>query len=119
MENLIERYKDRLPESYLKFISENRRFSGYLDDEFGSVSLWDLNFLNQVFDVICEYHDNIGKDYFPIGSDGGGDNICIKLTSPTKELFFIESISISDEYARFYCDNFEKLYSAVKQHLLK
>ncbi|MEP7134319.1 MAG: SMI1/KNR4 family protein [Chloroflexota bacterium] len=119
MENLIEKYKDKLPASYLEFISTSQRFYGYIGNEFGYVDLWEIDFLSQVFDVICKYHDNLGKDYFPIGSDGGGNNIVIKLTSPKKELFLIESISTSDEYAIFFCDNFEKLFDSVMQYKLK
>lgn len=118
MENLIEKYKDKLPDSYLDFIAKNERFYSYIGEEFGYVDLWEIDFLSQIFDTICENHDNLGKDYFPIGSDGGGNTLVIKMTSPTKGLFFIESISLSDENAIFYCDNFEKLHDAIKQYKL-
>lgn len=114
MDNLIENYKDRLPESYLKFIHENKRICTYLDDELGYVDIWDTDLLNKLFYLVCENHDSLGKDWFPIGSDGGGENICIKLTSSAKELFYIPAISTSDEDAMFYCDNFSKLYDAIK-----
>jgi hypothetical protein len=116
MENLIEKYKDRLPVSYLEFISKNQKFEGDLGDEYGYVVLWDIKMLSQIYDSICKNHDNIGKDYFPIGSNGGGENICIKLTSLTKELFFIDAISISDECAIPFCESFDKLYTAINRH---
>jgi hypothetical protein len=115
MENLIDKYKDRLPDSYLEFISKNQEFEGDLGDELGYVVLWDVNLLSQIFELICEHHDNIGRDYFPIGSDGGGENICIKLTASSKELFYIHSISTSDKDAIFFCDSFDKLYNAVEK----
>lgn len=119
MENLIAKYKAKLPDSYLSFIARNERFTDYLGEEFGYVDIWDFDILNETFDLACENHDNLGKDYFPIGSDGGGETICIDLASGTGKLFFIEAISISDENAVYFCDSFDKLYNAIKQHLLK
>jgi hypothetical protein len=116
MKNLLEKYKDKLPESYLEFMSENKRFYGDLGEEFGYVDIWEIGFLTSVFDTICNAFDSMGRDWFPIGSDGGDEIICIKLVSPDKELFCIPGISISDEDAAFYCDNFSKLYNAIKQH---
>lgn len=115
MENLI----DKLPKAYLEFVSENKRFYGDLGKEFGYVDIWETGFLTSVFDMICSAFDSMGKDWFPIGSDGGDEIICIKLASPAKELFYIPGISISDEDATFYCSDFSKLYNAIKHYQLE
>ena len=114
MENLIEKYKDRLPESYLKFISENKKFSGYLDDEFGNVMLWDIQELNDAWRDLG-IGENLGTGWFPIGSNGGGEMIVIELASSAKELFYIPFIPLSEECADFYCEDFSTLYDAIKK----
>lgn len=119
MEKLIEKYKDRLPESYLEFILENKRFCGDLGEEFGYVDIWEIGFLTSVFDTICNAFDSMGRDWFPIGSNGGDETICINLISPAKELFYIPGISISDEDATLYCSSPSKLFNAIKQHSLE
>jgi len=116
MEKLLEMYKDKLPESYLEFMSKNKRFYGYLGEELGYIDIWEIDFLNSVFDSICNSFESMGKDWFPIGSNGSDDKLYIKLTSPTKELFYISGISTSDADATFYCSDFSKIYDAIKLH---
>jgi hypothetical protein len=119
MENLIEKYKDRLPrlpKSYLDFITKNKRFYGDIGHDLGYVDVWDISILNNVFDSICGSFDSMGKDWFPIGSNGGGETMCIRLSSPSKELFYIPAISTSDEHAEFFCKDFSVLYNAIKQY---
>ena len=88
MENVIEKYKDKLPKSYLSFISKNKRICGYIDGEYGYVDLWDAHELQEVW-ISLEIQDNLDGDWFPIGSNGGGEMIVINLASSDKELFFI------------------------------
>jgi hypothetical protein len=116
MQNLIEKYQDRLPKSYLEFMSANKRFSGYLNDEMGYVDIWDKTILHEVFESICEQFEGMGRDWFPIGSNGGGETICIRLTSSLKELYFIPAISISDQHADLYCGSFSQIYEAILKH---
>ena len=118
MENLIEKYRDKLPESYLDFISKNKRFVGDLGDELGYGAIWDLKELHDSWDG---YHFNefLSKKWFPVGSNLGGEIIAIDTTSPEKELFYLPFITMGDKDAELYCANFSVLYDAIKKHLLR
>ncbi|MBC7878597.1 MAG: SMI1/KNR4 family protein [Anaerolineales bacterium] len=118
MNNLIEKYKDQLPELYLDFLRNEDGFSGYLDDELGYVSLWNLSELVDSWNGY-EVIKDLGEDWFPIGSNGGGEMIAIKLSSENAELFFIPFIGWSGDEDWFYCDDFSILYNAINESLLK
>jgi hypothetical protein len=114
MDNLIDNYKDKLPESYLKFISKNKGFSGYIDNDFGYVMLWDIQEINDAWREL-NIEDYLGTGWFPIGSNGGGEIIVIELASSAKELFYIPFIPLSEEHADFCCEDFSTLYDAIKR----
>ena len=118
MDYLIEKYKNRLPKSYLIFISENKRFYGYLDDKHGYIALWDINELQESWSAL-EIQDNLGENWFPIGSNGGGEMIVINLASSDKELCFIPYIGMKEENADYYCDDFSELYEAITRNTLE
>jgi hypothetical protein len=118
MENLIEKYKNRLPNSYLEFISKNQEFEGPLGEEFGYVNLWDVGALHEAWEGY-KFQDNLSDQWFPIGSNRGGEIIVIDLSSDEKELFYIPFITQSELDADYYCDDFSELYDAVKQYLTK
>ncbi len=113
MENLVEKYKNRLPETYLDFLSKNQSFEGDSGEELGYVAIWDLKYLHEAWDGY-KFQDYFGDEWFPIGSNLGGEIIAIKIKSPNQGLFYIPFIPMSDEYANPYCDNFTKLYNAIK-----
>jgi hypothetical protein len=69
MKNLIDKYKDKLPESYLEFITKNENFFGYIDDEFGYVHLWDISELHEAWETLG-IRDRLDNTWFPIGSNG-------------------------------------------------
>ena len=118
MEDIIEKYRDRLPESYLKFILENKRFYRYLDAEYGYIDLWDINELHECWSTL-KIQNKLGENWFPIGSDGGGEMIVINLASSEKELCFIPFIEMKEESADYYCDDFSKLYELIKRKNLE
>ena len=113
MENLIEKYKDRLPKAYLDFLSKNQFFEGDLKEEFGYVALWDFKGLHEAWEGYG-FQDRLGGDWFPIGSNLGDEIIAIKIKSPTQGLFYIPFIPMSAEYANPYCDDFAELYNAIE-----
>ena len=81
MENLIEKYKDRLPKTYLDFLSKNQSFEGDLKEGLGYVVLWDVKDLHEAWEGY-KFQDSLGDELFPIGSNGGGEIIAIKIKSP-------------------------------------
>jgi hypothetical protein len=113
MENIVEKYKDILPESYLEFLSEFGSFEGVTDrEELGYISLWSIEDLDGSQKSVEEF---LGTNWFQIGSDGGGEMIVIKLDSSTKELFYIPFIPMSEEYVKAFCDDFSIIYDAIKR----
>jgi hypothetical protein len=104
MENLIEKYKNRLPNSYLEFISKNQEFEGPLGEEFGYVNLWDVGALHEAWEGY-KFQDNLSDQWFPIGSNRGGEIIVIDLSSDEKELFYIPFITQSELDADYYGDD--------------
>ena len=118
MDNLIEKYKDRLPKSYLDFIRKNKRFEGYLGENLGYVALWDIKELHESWEGY-NIDEFLTERWFPIGSNLGGELIVIDTTLPTKGLFYIPFITMSDSDAINYCNDFSILYDAIKQHLVK
>jgi hypothetical protein len=117
MENIFEQYKDKLPKSYLEFLSEMGSFEGFTDNiELGYIALWTTEELNDFRKTSEEF---LGGDWFPVGSNGGGEMIVIKLDSLTKELFYIPFIPMSEEYAESFCDDFSIIYDAIKRTELK
>jgi hypothetical protein len=113
MENLIEKYKDRLPKTYLDFLSKNQSFEGNLKEEFGYVALWDTKALHEAWGGY-KFQDFLGDEWFPIGSNGGGEIIAIKINSLIQGLFYIPFIPMLAEYATPYCDDFAKLYNTIE-----
>jgi len=113
MKSLIEKYKDNLPEAYLDFISRNESFQGDLGNDFGYVRLWNIKELQESWEGY-KFQENLGDEWFPIGSNLGGEIIAIKTSSLTKEIFYIPFIPMSDKHAKPYCDSFSKLYDVIK-----
>ena len=118
MENLIEKYKDKLPESYLDFISKNKKFEGDLGEGCGYGVIWDLKELYDSWEGY-RFDEFLSKRWFPVGSNLGGEIIAIDTTSPNKELFYIPFITMADKDAEPYCESFAVLYDVIKQYLLK
>ena len=115
MSSILRKFKDRLPQSYCQFISENKRFCGFLDDEWGYVDLWDIHDLADAWNTL-EIQSHLGESWFPIGSNGGGEMIVIKLSSPSKKLFNIPFLTQSEKDAELYCHDFSRLYDAISRH---
>ena len=113
MENLIEKYKDNLPKPYLDFLVRNKSFEGDLGNEFGYVHLWDVKELKESW-IGYKFQEYLGDEWFPIGSNLGGEIIAIKISSPNKELFYIPFIPMSSKYAKLYCDDFSRLYNSIR-----
>lgn len=86
MEDIIEKYKDRLPVSYLEFISKDQEFEEYLGDKFGYVNLWNLGALHKAWEGY-KFRENLDENWFPIGSNRGGEIIVMDLSSDTNEYF--------------------------------
>ena len=113
MENIVDKYRNKLPDSYLKFLSEFGSFEGFTDnEELGYISLWTIQELN---DAIKNSEEFLGINWFPIGSNGGGEMIVIKINSANKEVFYIPFIPMSEDYAEFLCDDFSVMYDAIKR----
>jgi hypothetical protein len=100
----------------LEFISKNQEFEGPLGEEFGYVNLWDVGALHEAWEGY-KFQDNLSDQWFPIGSNRGGEIIVIDLSSDEKELFYIPFITQSELDADYYGDDFSELYDAVKQYL--
>ena len=113
MENLIEKYKDKLPESYLDFIDKHNGFNGDLGDELGYVILWDRKELHESW-YGYNFDEFLGEKWFPIGSNGSDELIVINISSIKQALFSTPFIPMSDEEAIEYCDNFSLLFDAIK-----
>jgi hypothetical protein len=114
MSIVIERYKERLPKSYLEFISKEQRFFGIVGGDFNCyVDIRDAKQIDELWNGY-EFPEFLDNDWFPIGSDGGGEMIAIKLTSDEQELYFLPFIGMSSEEPVYFCESFSSLYEAIK-----
>jgi hypothetical protein len=114
MSEVIEKYKNKLPKSYLDFISKEKRFFGVLGGDFDCyIDVWDESQMDEMWNGY-KFSECLDDIWFPIGSNGGGEMIAIRLTAEKRELFFLPFIGMSREEPIYFCESFSSLYEAMK-----
>ena len=101
-----------LPSSYVEFIESHNGWEGELGEEIGYVVLWDRETIQERWDSY-EMAQYLSERWFPSGSNGGGEMLCLDLRSGTDSVFWIPYIGMSDEEAVLRYDSFADLAAVI------
>ena len=105
MPNRYAEKKSTLPTTYVEFIETCNGWEGDLGQEIGYVVLWDKDTIQERWDAY-EMQLNLEDNWFPFGSDGGGEMLCFDLDSNGDTVYQIPYIGMSCEEAVLRCKSF-------------
>lgn len=114
MTDLYAERRHQLPMSYLAFIERCDGWEGDLGDDLGYVALWDRETLQERYDGYG-MAQLLGPRWFPFGSNGGGEVLCFDLSSGTDRVYWVPTISMSDEEAVLRYESFADVAAAIPE----
>jgi hypothetical protein len=116
MSDLFNEYSARLPSSYRRFIELQDGWEGDLGDELGYLRLWSRTAIQENYDGY-EMSECLSDRWFPIGTNGGGEILCLDLSDGDDQVYWIPFLGMSDEDALLRYDSFIDIAAAIQKKL--
>lgn len=113
MTDIYTERRAQLPDSYIAFIDHHNGWEGDLGEDLGYVILWKRELIQENYDGY-EMARYMSRRWFPIGSNGGGEMLCIDTSSNTDQVFWLPFIGMSDEEALLRYNSFADVVAAIQ-----
>jgi hypothetical protein len=112
---MADKYTDSrsaLPPSYVHFIESYNGWEGDLGDDLWYVVLWDRESIQDHWESY-QMAEFLGEQWFPFGSDGGGEMLCFAMPSDSDRVFYLPFIGMSAERAVPRYESFADVATAI------
>lgn len=106
------RFRTRLPPAYVRFMESHDGWEGDMGDRLGYAALWNPALIDEYWSD-CEMEQYLSDNWFPFGSNGGGEMFCFDLHSGSDAVYYIPFIGMADEEAMLHCESFSEMIAQI------